>query len=242
MSIRERLARDRAERDAGPAHHEGIPVNRDRDRDRENAPVIRDRETAANHRDRFERDSSFNSRDRDYAAPPPRAERPAAPGFNPEFPAEGFPDVEDEDIFGDAAHPRPLRGHQARRDPSHRASEDDDAPAHPHGEDRGHQRLHGAQEARPDLQDPQGAGQAERPDVRRGDARGPARRLRLPAQPRLQLPPLPRRHLRLAQPDPPFRPEDRRHRLRARSGRPRRTSATSPCCGSRRSTSKTPTS
>src|SRR5208283_1853146 len=43
MSIRERLARDRAERDAGPAPHEGIPVNRDRDR--ENAPVIRDRET-----------------------------------------------------------------------------------------------------------------------------------------------------------------------------------------------------
>ena len=67
------------------------------------APVIRDRETAPNYRDRFERDSSFNSRDRDYAAPPPRAERPAAPGFNPEFPAEGFPDVEDEDIFGDAA-------------------------------------------------------------------------------------------------------------------------------------------
>ena len=103
MSIRERLARDRAERDAGPAPHEGIPVNRDRDRDRENAPVIRDRETAPNYRDRFERDSSFNSRDRDYAAPPPRAERPAAPDFNPEFPAEGFPDVEDEDIFGDAA-------------------------------------------------------------------------------------------------------------------------------------------
>ena len=103
MSIRERLARDRAERDAGPAPHEGIPVNRDRDRDRETAPVIRDRETAPNYRDRFERDSSFNSRDRDYAAPPPRAERPAAPDFNPEFPAEGFPDVEDEDIFGDAA-------------------------------------------------------------------------------------------------------------------------------------------
>jgi transcription termination factor Rho len=103
MSIRERLARDRAERDTGLAHHEGIPLNRDRDRDRENAPVIRDRETAPNHRDRFERDSSFNSRDRDYAAPPPRAERPAAPDFNPEFPAEGFPDVEDEDIFGDAA-------------------------------------------------------------------------------------------------------------------------------------------
>ena len=34
MSIRERLARDRAERDGSPTHHEGIPVNRDRDRDR----------------------------------------------------------------------------------------------------------------------------------------------------------------------------------------------------------------
>ena len=109
--------------------------------------------------------------------------------------------------------PRPLRGHQARRDPPHRAAEDDDAPAHPHGEDRGHRRVHGAEEAGPDLQDPQGAGQAERPDVRRGDARGPARRLRLPPEPRLQLPPLPRRHLRLAQPDPPVRPQDRRDRL-----------------------------
>src|SRR5271157_3179763 len=109
MSIRERLARDRAERDTGPAQHEGISVNRDRDRDRdrESAPVIRDRvrdvETAPNQRDRFERDSSFNSRERDYSPPPPRAERPAPPGCNPEFPAEGFPDVEDEDIFGDAA-------------------------------------------------------------------------------------------------------------------------------------------
>src|SRR5271157_3806321 len=83
MSIRERLARDRAERDTGPAQHEGISVNRDRDR--ESAPVIRDRvrdvETAPNHRDRFERDSSFNSRERDYSPPPPRAERPAPPGF-----------------------------------------------------------------------------------------------------------------------------------------------------------------
>ncbi len=109
MSIRERLARDRAERDTGSAHHEGTPINRDRDRDRdrESAPVIRDRvrevDAAPNNRDRFERDSSFNSRERDYAPPPPRAERPAPPGFTPEFPAEGFPDVEDEDIFGDAA-------------------------------------------------------------------------------------------------------------------------------------------
>ena len=102
MSIRERLARDRAERDAGPALMKGFRSTVT-EIGTENAPVIRDRETAPNYRDRFERDSSFNSRDRDYAAPPPRAERPAAPGFNPEFPAEGFPDVEDEDIFGDAA-------------------------------------------------------------------------------------------------------------------------------------------
>ena len=48
--------------------------------------------------------------------------------------------------------------------------------------------------------------QQERPDVRRGRAGDPARRLRLPPQPGLQLPALPRRHLRLAQPDPPLRP------------------------------------
>ena len=42
MSIRERLARDRAERDSGPAHHEGIPVARDRDRDRDRESTPRD--------------------------------------------------------------------------------------------------------------------------------------------------------------------------------------------------------
>ena len=70
------------------------------------------------------------------------------------------------------------------------------------------------QEAGPDLQDPQGAGQAERPDVRRGDARNPARRLRVPPQPGLQLPALPGRHLHLAQPDPPVRPAHRGRRRR----------------------------
>ena len=102
-------------------------------------------------------------------------------------------------------------------------------------------RVRRHQEAGPDLQDPQGAGQAQRPDVRRGDARSPARRLRLPPQPRLPLPLLPGRHLRLAQPDSPLRAEDRGHDRRARSARPRRTSATSPCCASRRSTTRTPT-
>jgi transcription termination factor Rho len=108
MSIRERLARDRAERDAAPVHHEGIPVSRDRDRDRdrEAAPVIRDRnrdvETPPNHRERYDRDASFNSRDRDYSPPPPRVERTPAPNYS-ELPVEEFPDVEDEDIFGDAA-------------------------------------------------------------------------------------------------------------------------------------------
>ncbi len=107
MSIRERLARDRAERDGGTAHHEGLPVSRERDRDREGAPVIRDRnrefDAPANHRERYDRDASFNNRDRDYT-PPARPERPApAPFTQQEFPAEGFPDIEDEDIFGDAA-------------------------------------------------------------------------------------------------------------------------------------------
>jgi transcription termination factor Rho len=99
MSIRERLARDRAERDAGPAHHEGIPVTRDRDRDRDRDRG-RDLESSPNHRDRYERDSSFNSRD---YSPPPRAERPPVSSYTPELPLEEYPDVEDEDIFGDAA-------------------------------------------------------------------------------------------------------------------------------------------
>jgi transcription termination factor Rho len=106
MSIRERLARDRAERDTSPVHHEGIPVGRDRDRERDAPPVARDRgrdlEAAPNHRERYDRDSSFNSRDRDYTPPPPRAERPSAPTYG-ELPVEEYPDVEDEDIFGDAA-------------------------------------------------------------------------------------------------------------------------------------------
>jgi transcription termination factor Rho len=110
MSIRERLARDRADREGGPgsAAHENLPVTRDRERDA--TPVARDRdrtrdrdlEGAPNHRDRYDRENSFAARDRDFA-PPPRAERPQAPAFGTELPGEEYPDVEDEDIFGDAA-------------------------------------------------------------------------------------------------------------------------------------------
>ncbi len=75
-------------------------------------------------------------------------------------------------------------------------------------------RLCRHQAAGPHLPHPQGAGEAQRPDVRRRHAGGAARRLRLPPQPRLSLSFLPGRHLRVAQPDPPLRPEDRGHGLR----------------------------
>ncbi len=110
MSIRERLARDRADREVspGPATQEGTTVARDRDRDI--TPVSRDRdrprdrdlEAAPNHRDRYDRDNSFLSRDREFT-PPPRTERSPSPAFGPELTPEEYPDVEDEDIFGDAA-------------------------------------------------------------------------------------------------------------------------------------------
>ncbi len=116
MSIRERLVRDRAEREPSPPPaHDGIPVSRDRDRDRdrESAPSIRERvresreaESGPSHRERFERDASFNSRDRELTPPPSRPERPSpapAPSALGEMPAGEFPDVEDDDVFGDVA-------------------------------------------------------------------------------------------------------------------------------------------
>ncbi len=108
MSIRERLARDRADREGSPgtSTQEGVTVARDRDitpvsRDRDR-PRDRDLEAAPNHRDRYDRDNSFLSRDREFT-PPPRTERSQTPAFGPEFTPEEYPDVEDEDIFGDAA-------------------------------------------------------------------------------------------------------------------------------------------
>ncbi|WP_438269963.1 transcription termination factor Rho [Paludisphaera mucosa] len=114
MTIRERLARDRAERESAgsPPAHDGIPLTRDRDRDREAPSSVRERIREAREpeptpvyrdRERPEREPSFNSRDRDYAAPA-KFERPAAPpAFPAEAPAETFPDVDDEDVFGDVA-------------------------------------------------------------------------------------------------------------------------------------------
>ena len=109
-------------------------------------------------------------------------------------------------------NPRPLRADQAvGRHPHRRAAADVDGRADRGGPQGKPHRLRRHQEAGPDLQDSQGAGEAQRADVRRGDAGGPARRLRLPPQPRLSLSLLPRRHLRLAQPDSPLRAEDRGH-------------------------------
>ncbi len=69
-------------------------------------------------------------------------------------------------------------------------------------------------EAGADLLHPPGADGAERLHLRRRRARDPARRLRFPARARLQLPAGSRRHLRLAEPDPPLQPAHRRRRLR----------------------------
>ena len=72
-------------------------------------------------------------------------------------------------------------------------------------------RRHRPAQAGADLPDPQGADRAERLHLLRGRPRGAARRLRVPARARLQLPRGPRRHLRLALADPQVRLADRRH-------------------------------
>jgi transcription termination factor Rho len=105
LSLRERLARDRGERDAGPIHHDGIPIARDRERDRDanlsSRERSRDLDSGGPYRDRPERESSYSprERDRDYS-PPIRTERHAPPTYA-DLPLD-YPDDED-DIFGDAA-------------------------------------------------------------------------------------------------------------------------------------------
>jgi hypothetical protein len=64
------------------------------------------------------------------------------------------------------------------------------------------------------LRHPQGPRQERRGHLRRRGAGDPAGRLRLPALRRQLLPGRPRRHLRLAEPDPPLQPAHRRHHLR----------------------------
>ena len=252
-----RDVRDRNERESGIPVRERLARDRgDRDRDRDGtgagtAPVREPRAPRRSHprtrgaveraRTRVRRGPARPRRTRARPEPVPAPVAVAAADGASQAIGTGYP-RRGRGPLRRRRDPRPLRGHQARRGPPHRAAEDDDAPAHPDRQGRGGHRVHRPEEAGPDLQDPQGTGQAERPDVRRGDARSPARRLRLPAQPRLQLPPLPRRHLRLAEPDPPLRPARPARSSPGRSARPRRTSATSPCCASRRSTTRTPTS
>jgi transcription termination factor Rho len=112
ISVRERLARDRADRDAGPIHRDGIPMARERDRDREReapSPLLprerpRDLELSGNFRERPDRGelatpTRDRDRDRDYA-PPARTERTPPLPYT-DLPADFV--EEEEDIFGDAA-------------------------------------------------------------------------------------------------------------------------------------------
>ena len=70
------------------------------------------------------------------------------------------------------------------------------------------------EEAGAGVPDPARPGREGGADLLRGRARDPARRLRLPARPRVLLPAGPRRHLRLALADPQVRPAHRRHHQR----------------------------
>jgi transcription termination factor Rho len=104
LSVRERLARDRGERENAPppVHHDGIPVARDRDRDshRDPMPPIRERERPRDpegppqFRERPDREPHYmpprrerepvdRDRDRDHQFAPPirpeRVERPERP-------------------------------------------------------------------------------------------------------------------------------------------------------------------
>ena len=114
----------------------------------------------------------------------------------------------------------------------HRPARDRQAGKHPG--------LHRPEEAGSDLPDPPQPHPPERPDVRRRRAGNPARRLRLPPQPGIQLSALPGRHL--------HQPERRSAAsacatgmwCRARFVRPRNPNGISRCFASKRSTAKTP--
>ena len=113
-SVRERLVRDRAERDGGPIHRDGIPIARDRDRD----PIEklrRQRSRASAHATwtRAETIASAPSASCPLPPPlfaiatateishrPPRSSATSPPPYG-ELPGD-YPEEED-DIFGDAA-------------------------------------------------------------------------------------------------------------------------------------------
>ncbi len=80
----------------------------------------------------------------------------------------------------------------------------------------------GLAQARADLQDPADAGREERPDLLRRRSGMPARRLRIPARPGVQLPARPGRRVRFAVADPALRSAHRRHHLRPDSPAQRR--------------------
>ena len=249
MSLRERLARDRAERDAGPSITRGFPSLATRPRSRPRpVPVIRERDRATatstpDHRDRYDREASFNApRPRLCPAPPARATAPRSRpvGGYGETPGEEFPDDEDEDIFGDAA-------------------------IHDRYEDikRGEIHLTELQKmTMPQLiRTAKAEGIAEYTGLKKQDLIFKILKERVKQNGLMfgegTLEVLPDGFGFLRSPDYNYLPcpddiyvspsQIRRFGLQtgasspARSARPRRTSATSPCCASRRSTTRTPT-
>ena len=106
--------------------------------------------------------------------------------------------------------------------------------AHQDGRGAGDRERRPPAQAGADVRDHEEARQGRRAGLRRRRARGAARRLRLPALDRGQLHGVDRRHLPVAEPDPPLQPAHRRHGrrrgaraqgrralLRAGQGRPR---------------------
>ena len=142
-----------------------------------------------------------------YAEPPQNAARP------PERPTTApEPRRRVQRRTTAPTRPRPAGASQAGRGAEHHRSEGHEHPeAHADRQGHGRGRRDRHAQAGADLPDPEGADRAERLHLLRGRARSAARRLRLPARARLQLPAGPRRHLRLAVADPAVRPADRRH-------------------------------
>ncbi len=155
-------------------------------------------------------------------APPPRAPRGGRDGQEPGSQAGGDAPQAGARPHGAAADAGADGGHRRRRGgggggglgahPPGDEGHGDRLPAadgtrrpHQAREEGGDRGVHGGQEAGPRLQGPEGPGRPPGGDVRRGGARGPPRRLRLPALAGLLLHALPRRHLHLPLPDPPLR-------------------------------------